>query len=181
MCRNAFRRILYLLSLSLIIACSKEESLNISPEPEPPVFNQVFPGVDEAMWPYFQRFEEEADRRGLQIDLVAAGISGVIEDIDSDNVLGQCNYSSLFPNHVIVDKTFWNQTSDRGREFVVFHELGHCELLRDHYEAAFANGVCQSIMRSGVEGCRDNYNAATRSAYLDELFDPDRAGDWLIQ
>ncbi len=60
----------------------------------------------------------------------------------------------------------------RFREFVVFHELGHCDLGRDHRDEAFDNGVCVSIMRSGLGDCRDYYHPRTREGYLDELFDP---------
>ena len=177
---NTFRLLSFMIVLPALAACTKEEFLIAPPEPEPAV-NRVFPGVDEALWPYFQRFEEEAALRGLEVDLVASRITGMIAQIEAENVLGQCNYQSFFPNHVTIDKAFWDRAGDRGREFVVFHELGHCELLRDHFEGVFPDGTCRSIMRSGVEGCRDNYGAATRSAYLDELFDPDRAGDWLVQ
>lgn len=78
-----------------------------------------------------------------------------------------------------MDETFWNTTSDRGKEFVVFHELGHCFLLRNHLEDTFLGGTCTSIMRSGTGSCRDNYGRLTRETYLDELFDEDRARDLL--
>jgi len=70
----------------------------------------------------------------------------------------------------VIDKAFFNQTSELLKEMVIFHELGHCVLFRGHREATYSNGTCASIMRSGVEGCRDNYRASTRAAYLDELF-----------
>ncbi len=103
----------------------------------------------------------------------------MLDEIEQDRVLGQCNYHRNHHNRVTVDESFWNTTSDRGREFVVFHELGHCFLLRDHREDIFLNGACTSIMRSGNGTCRDNYSRLTRDAYLDELFDTDRARDLL--
>lgn len=142
------------------------------PEEEIAISNTSFPNVDEALWVYFQRFEEEGRARGIEVDLRAADITGMIEALDEEDVAGQCTYNSHLPNHVTIDQTFWNRASDRLREFVVFHELGHCDLARDHREAVFANGTCQSLMRSGLEDCRDNYTAVTRASYLDELFDP---------
>ena len=162
-------------------ACTEEEEVIREPVVEAPI---GYPGVDERLWPYFERFEEEGQLRNTPIDLRAARVTGQIEEIaqDADNsgqVLGQCNYRRNSQHQVTIDENFWNRASDRGREFVVFHELGHCFLLRDHLETAFANGACTSIMRSGTGACRDNYTSFTRDTYLEELFDPERAQDLL--
>ena len=171
-----------LLCLLLLASCSQEEALMVMPEPEPePELVRTFPNANEALWPYFERFEQEAALRGLAIDLVVSDVEGLIDEIHEENVLGECGYSPRFPGRITIDETFWEQANDRGKEFVVFHELGHCELLRGHFEGEFADGTCQSIMRSGIEGCRDNYRTTTRTAYLDELFDPQKEGDWFEQ
>ena len=164
-----------ILALLVLSACTEDEVVEEIAPPEP----IGYPGVDESLWTYFERFEEEGRQRGIAIDLRSARITGMLEEIERNRVLGQCNYRRGNQNHVTVDEGFWNQTSDLGREFVVFHELGHCFLLRDHLESAFANGACTSIMRSGTGSCRDNYNRFTRDAYLEELFDDDRARDIL--
>ena len=157
-------------------ACTEDEEIMAEAVPEEPV---GYPGVDESLWPYFERFEKEGRRRGVTIDLRSARISGQLQEIDQDRVLGQCNYQRNNHNRVTVDESFWNNTSDQGREFVVFHELGHCFLLRDHLETTSLNGACTSIMRSGTGRCRDNYNRFTRETYLAELFDTQLAGDIL--
>ncbi len=126
--------------------------------------------VDKALWPHFKKFEQEAGLRGINTDLADAVITGFISDIKTDHVLGQCSYNSQDPNRVTIDKPFWDKASDLAREFVVFHELGHCYLGRSHDESVDSRRVCKSIMRSGTGSCRDNYTAVTRSAYLDELF-----------
>lgn len=140
-----------------------------TPEEEP-IFG--YDGVEEELWEYYERFEAEAAERGYSINLRASNVTGEIAALDGDGVAGQCTYQSHLPNHVTIDLEFWSDASDRAKEFVIFHELGHCELGRDHREAATNTGTCISIMRSGLEGCRDNYNALTRETYLDELFDP---------
>ena len=152
------------LLLVLLWAC--EEPEEIAP-PEP----VKFPNVDPELRTYFQRFEDEAARRGYQVDLTATGISGVISEIDETHVLGTCSYPRAQPNRVTVDQTFWNRGSDLFREFVVFHELGHCFLFRPHLEEFLSNGACASIMRSGNGGCLDNYSSRTREFYIDELFE----------
>lgn len=122
----------------------------------------------------FERFEIEAKARGISVDLVTERISGVIEDLEGEHIAGQCNtYGGARPNHVIMDLEFWNRAGDLFKEFIIFHELGHCFLNRGHREDAHANGTCVSLMRSGIEDCRDNYNSASRAAYLNELFKPE--------
>lgn len=138
--------------------------------PEVPVARE-FPGVDERLWPFFIRFEDEAADRGITIDLVREGITGIIQPIDEENVAGTCNFNRQVPNHVMVDEDFFNRVNDLFREFIIFHELGHCTLFRDHLETEDQFGRCTSIMRSGVEDCRDNYSVSTRITYLDELYD----------
>jgi len=91
-------------------------------------------------------------------------------EISENGVAGTCSFSSHAPNHIVIDETFFNQTSELYKEMVIFHELGHCVLFRGHNEATHAAGTCASIMRSGIEGCRDNYRTTTRKSYLDELF-----------
>lgn len=161
--------ILILSTLSFFTACQPDEELDLTTEEELLPLGQ-FPGVDPALWSYFANFEAEAAARGLDIDLYVSNITGEIAEIEEEHVAGRCTFSSAAPNAVTIDKTFWDQSSVLFREFVVFHELGHCFLGRGHEEGTNPNGTCTSIMRSGVEDCRDNYRTTTRTAYLDELF-----------
>lgn len=136
-----------------------------------PAQEATFPGVNEALWPLFTTFEEEAAERGYNIDLRASGITGFIEEIEERHVAGRCNYNFRQPNRVTIDEQFWNRSSNSFREMIVFHELGHCYLFRDHDERILSNRACASIMRSGNESCIDNYNLRTREMYIDELFE----------
>lgn len=146
-----------------LLACEEPEQV----EPQ----HVKFPGVDPQLRIYFQRFEDEAAARGLQVDLTQAGITGEIMEIEDNHVLGRCSFPRAQPNRVTVDQSFWSRGSDLFREFVVFHELGHCFLFRPHLEDLLSNGACSSIMRSGNGLCLDNYSQRTRSFYIDELFD----------
>jgi hypothetical protein len=151
-----------------MLSCNLEDGFFIEEDPVEHI--KTFSGVNEELWPYYQRFEEEGRFRGLAIDLEEENINGFIKDINQDHVLGKCLYRSYTNNEITIDQGFWNSASDLFKEFVVFHELGHCYLLRDHEEGAIQNGLCASIMRSGTGRCRDQYNFSTRSYYLDELF-----------
>lgn len=146
--------------LVLQFSCSSnEEQTNIQ-----------FQNVESELWPHFSAFEQEAQRRGFDFDLNALRISGMVDQIHEDNVAGSCRYGSHIDNEVTIDVDFWNRSSYLLREFVVFHELGHCVLLRDHNESSDVQGRCLSIMRSGLTNCRDSYSSQNRNRFLDELF-----------
>ena len=160
---------LILVSFCLLLffsSCNEDDSIsNILPD------ERMFPNVHPDLWDYYERFENEAAERGIEIDLVAEGVTGAILEIEQDRVAGSCAFGSHISNHVTIDLEFWNRSNDVSKEFVVFHELGHCSLHREHREDAMVDGTCASIMRSGIEDCFDNYRFSTRTAYLDELFD----------
>ena len=155
-------------------ACQQDSSSFAEIEEEVIEIDKQYPNVDSRLWPFFEQFETEAKLRGFNVNLNLSAISGSIDPLEGEHVAGQCTYSSRNPNHVTVDDQFWSNSNDLFKEFIIFHELGHCFLGRGHREGAFANGVCKSLMRSGVEDCLDNYRTTTRSAYIDELFEPNK-------
>ena len=132
---------------------------------------KTYPLVDQELWPHFASFEEEALRRGHRVDLSQAAIVGEIEEIHQDQVAGTCAYSSRRSDkHVTIDKSFWDRASEAYREYIVFHELGHCYLYRGHMDQCRDNQTYASLMRSGTGGCYDHYTSQTRAYYIDELF-----------
>ena len=144
----------------LITGCTKESSENLIAE-------TLF--IDEALAPYFERFVAEGALRGINIDLAEKRIEGFLIDIEATDVAGQCSYSATSTRTVNIDIAYWNNATDLEKEFVVFHELGHCYLERSHLDAT-ENRNCTSIMHSGTSGCRFRYTAFSRTTYLDELF-----------
>ena len=135
---------------------------------------RTFSNVDEALWPYFVNFEKEAAARNLNVNLNLANITGSIEPIHEEGVAGSCSYGRFRNNEIIIDSEFWSRAPNLYREYIVFHELGHCYLSRDHLDACLSNRTWQSLMRSGTEStCRDNYTNFTREYYIDELFGVD--------
>lgn len=168
-----------LASLALLGACAVSSC--VTPDDMPSVAEELparYPGVDEALWPYFAAYEEEGSLRGVSVDLSALDVSADLVDTLDSGVAGQCTFDPRRPNELVVDSTTFGIVSERFREYIVFHELGHCERLRRHREVADAEGVCVSIMASGVGECRDNYTPASREALLDELFDESFYGEW---
>lgn len=150
---------------AFLISCNKDEMT------QPFLEEDNFPNVDPALQPFFEEFEYQASLRGLQVDIAAEKIVGKIEELTEEHVAGQCTYGANINNEITIDRTFWNDFPQYYiREMVIFHELGHCYLSLDHREGAYPDGTCLSIMRSGLDDCRDNYSPSTRDRYLDELF-----------
>ena len=109
--------------------------------------------VHEELQPYFDDFEHEALLRGVTVDLVELRIGGRIGEISQRSVIGQCFFNEDAPNELFIEENYWRVASPIEREFVVFHELGHCYLLRQHTEEEDNQGNCSSIMASGTGGC----------------------------
>ena len=157
--------VIYLLLCLILIACGAVGGTHLG------MPTKMYPEVDKRMWIYFERFEIAARERGMMIDLIEAGITGEIYEISKANVVGLCNHNVIDPNHIVIDGHFWNRSSILKKELIIFHELGHCYLLRGHNDEVNGNGTCGSIMRSGTGGCLDLYTEDNREVYLDELFD----------
>jgi len=152
--------LIFVVSLGLS-SCAKEELTSV----------QNATVVDNDLQIYFSLFEEEGKIRGVTINLTAANISGELVEIRQANIAGQCSVNTGTGRKVVrIDATYWANASTLEREFVIFHELGHCFLERTHVDARDIRGSCESMMHSGVGDCQFRYTLASRTAYLDELF-----------
>lgn len=127
--------------------------------------------VDTPVQEYYDRFIYEAAVRGLDVEYATYQVDATISDIPEHNVIGQCSWSEGHKHAITLDRAYWNGANDMQREFVVFHELGHCVLGRAHVDNSDANGNCTSIMTSGTSDCRIVYLQHTRGRLLDELFE----------
>jgi len=147
----------YLLAIILLIisnSCSKNEDSVIEAE----------------LKVHFSQFKIEADLREVNVDMHIINISGYVENIRERGVLGQCKSYSDGSSSVIIDNNFWQNATDSEKEYIVFHELGHCALDRSHNNSHDENGVCRSIMQSGENECNGTFNQNNRKELIDELF-----------
>ena len=120
---------------------------------------------------HFDTFVSEAQAKGLNISLDQIDIGAYVENIEKGGTLGQCKSYSDGSKQIVIDQPFWDRASELEREYVVFHELGHCLLGRDHDDTKDASGKCISIMQSGEGGCDGIYNLQNRNSLLNELFE----------
>jgi len=132
--------------------------------------------VDSSFADYLQRFETEGASRGRTFDLQTTGL--IIEFANlKDNTAGLTHYEK--PIRIEIDKTYWDDISksagaDLMKEDLIFHELGHGLLKRDHLNTSLENGDWKSIMCGGDKvdnrSWNINYRGMRRKYYLDELF-----------
>ncbi|MCK9156822.1 MAG: hypothetical protein M0P12_12130 [Paludibacteraceae bacterium] len=151
---------LFLLSMT---SCSEEE--------ETKEYN-----INAELDPYLQKFLYEASLRGKSYDLKGDGLIMEFANLERPTV-GLCIYED--PIRIQIDRTYWMETlgsanAENLREDVVFHELSHGLLKRQHDNRTLPNTEWKSIMCGGsdVDG-RDwsvNFNGARKKYYLDELF-----------
>jgi len=141
-------------SLPLSIGCSKENENEIETE----------------LMSYIQTFQSEAATHGVVIQLNEIDLDGYIENIEQRGTLGQCKSYSDGSKEIVLDEPYWNRANDLEREYLVFHELGHCILEKDHNDSKDADGHCISIMQSGAGQCDGIYTIETREQLLKELF-----------
>lgn len=142
--------------LTIVVAsCSKDDSSEIEQE----------------LVTYMEAFVDEAAIRGITIDYSELDLAAYVENIVTTGTIGQCESYSDGSKAIVLDERYWIQASDLEREYVVFHELGHCVLGRSHDNSRTSNGTCTSIMQGGENICTGIYTSINRDQLLDELFD----------
>jgi len=127
--------------------------------------------TDDELQPYFDLFAAEALERGITVNYLEERIEGLIQNVTETSVLGQCFRNVDRPKKGIVDRDYWEDASELEREFLIFHELGHCFLNLEHDDRVDPDsGMCVSIMKSTIDICELAFNDDTKEAYFDELF-----------
>ena len=131
---------------------------------------EVLVVVDNPVQTYFDRFVDEAAIRGMDVAYATSQVEARIGDIKEQNVIGQCSWNQQHQHSIVLEQDYWRNATDMQREFLVFHELGHCVIGRGHRDESDTNGNCMSIMSSGTGDCRVVYNSSNRDRLLNELF-----------
>ncbi|MGC3945258.1 MAG: hypothetical protein QM762_12230 [Chryseolinea sp.] len=123
---------------------------------------------------YVARFIEEARTRGWNFDhsIVEAEYVDVINK--SSKIYcgwGYSNYNGTGKRRIEISKSCrWKELSDDDREILVFHELGHAVLNRNHDNEMDCSGEMMSIMNENVPQYKLR-DTDKRKYYVDELFD----------
>ena len=141
--------------------------------------------VDPDLKIYVERFQDEAKKRGRNFNFETSGLIVEFANL-KDNVAGLC-YTTNNPIKIQIDRDNFikvgkYRNGDLMREDVMFHELGHGFLRRDHNNAYLPNSDWKTMMCGG--DTRDNrswninYRGMRREYYLDELFNQSTPAPW---
>jgi len=88
------------------------------------------------------------------------------------STIGMCVFSGS-KRSVQLSSSAWNNSSDTFKEMLLFHELGHCLLNRDHKNTRHSDGRPESLMASSLFS--QSVYLAHRDEYLKELFTAETA------
>jgi hypothetical protein len=153
-------KILNLFSTLLILilsGCSKDENIY---------------SVDGEFADYLQRFVHEGNIRGVSVNTSNL----ILEFIPPSPGITFCAQS--IPGntpHIQIVKVdgCWTDQLDVNKELLIFHELGHALLGREHDNSTLSNGIYKTIMHSGdVTFTYSQFTPELRKYYLDQLFTP---------
>lgn len=103
--------------LSLVmVACGKVTT------PDPRTITSTNP----EFIPYIQMFEK---LYGRKIGDIPIGFENIMRP-----TIGQCTRWTSGYKQIRIDPSYWQTASEPARIGLIFHELGHCELNRDHLD-----------------------------------------------
>ncbi len=162
------------LPILFLASCGDDDDVTPTPPNNPDA-------IEAKYREYVDRFVTEGVDRGFDVDISELTVvEGIAPQFQEFCGYGYSNYNSTGrPRVEISDVAFcWDDRNDIEKEALMFHELGHAILARQHKETTYSNTLPTSMMCS--EACAGAnlffvYNTFTpglRKYYIDELFDP---------
>lgn len=125
--------------------------------------------------PYIDRFEEHY---GRPISDIPINFVKLQQPKGGKRIhLAFCmTYTEAFVNmhvvesfrEIVVDAEQWWRLTNTQREILIFHELGHCELGREHDRTVFETGIPTTLMNPDI--LNPFYYLLNKKYYIDELF-----------
>ena len=147
-------RYLFIISALFLTACGQPGFQTAPSDP------RTITGVDPAFAPYVNEYISYKGR-GLDYDIpiqFSPDLGG--------NTVGICTRWSNGYRQIQIDKDYWDNWLDEGeRREVIAHELGHCDLNRDHTVHQYP---ALSIMDPYVF----SLTPSSIAGYMSELFNP---------
>ncbi len=144
------RNILKYLYLALLTACGHDPRLGAS--------------IEAPFLPHVAEFERACGCKVIDIPIT-------FQKIDDANA-GECwDYSYPFEGfqEIMIDREWWYEANPREQEQLIFHELGHCRLHRQHTES-MQGAFPISLMYPKMGRIPNWFYVQNRSQYFDELF-----------
>lgn len=141
---------------------------------------QDFESTDPEFLPYLSQFEAYSLQYAPEIGLIDAH-NVMVNFYDRpfekgspfEGKLAICfNSETLSSNQIYVNRHSWVDLDDLEKELLIFHELGHCKLGRDHHDAVNSCGHNLSIMSTYL--INGNFYRQFKKELLTELFKRDQ-------
>lgn len=109
-------------------------------------------GINPKLTKYVDRFERIGDiLYGRKMILPEMDIDFGKTRLISMRAVGWCVRNPITRRpKILIDTNFWKQADEAEREALIFHELGHCVLDRDHIKKKSALGIPLSLMFPSV-------------------------------
>ncbi len=126
--------------------------------------------TDGSFESYIDTFKSDSDRIvGHEPDTSALRIIFGDTAQRGSRVIGFCQFLNNGQNLIVVNEAWWNGASDIKREAMLFHEMGHCVLLRAHKTEFRTTDLSPiSLMYSFL--LKPDVYAKYHESYLQELF-----------
>jgi hypothetical protein len=118
--------------------------------------------------PYVRLFSQYAEEYDAPVKI--DDLEFKTADIKDEGIMGRCHTYDHGTPTIVIDTIYWEKISPTQRIALVFHELGHCILKREHIEEGL------SIMNPYLIS---DYNFSNHfDGLLSELFDLAKRNDW---
>lgn len=113
-------------------------------------------------------FVATAHQHGMNVNLGRLNIK-LVSILNGTPILGVCIPED---KTIIINESFWMTADNAEKEFLVFHEMGHCVLGREH-STWIHEGMPVSIMYPMEWATQfEPYYWLNRNKLMDELFNP---------
>lgn len=149
------KTVIYIAVLVGLVACGRQE-------------------MDPAFAPLVAQFESDASHQGRNIRVTSSIKFGIPANsaVSNGHQDAICLTDAFGRKDIFVDQEIWNSSNEIEQTAILYHELGHCELGRNHSnEVVNDGGVVQalSIMNADV-GLVLGVLPPHREALMEELF-----------
>jgi hypothetical protein len=123
---------------------------------------------------YVESFVTEGEKRGKHIDVSNLTI-GFNNEFMNAHIVGGCLRTraangGLTGGTIRIKADIWKEASTEHREELIYHEMGHCVLDREHNDEETFEGRPKSYMHPSLLVSNNNDYESRKTEYLDELF-----------
>jgi hypothetical protein len=95
---------------------------------------------------YVSNFQQIAAQNGVALTVDNLVIQ--FGTLGQSAEMGECDINDGEPPTITIDESYWNSADEMSRKTLIFHELGHCVLRREHRTAITSGGYPISLMNA---------------------------------